>query len=433
MVKRFRFAVLMLLCHLALTSFVAAADVRLFVSDADAFRAVVIEGQIEPGDFNAFLRIVRENQGKVSKVVIFSPGGDVAEALRIGRAMRSLELASQVPMRSALGQPLCDEGPGGLSPKSPQNCTCASAGFFVHIGGVARSGTYLAVHRPYYAKGKFGELPREKAKKAFDALQDEARIYMREMGVPEHVREDILGTPSERALLLDDRTVRTYFSGPLPYLHEWQRNRCARLSAAELQRLGDVSAHLLKASSVDEITLNGRQWADYALLRKKQDEERACAAVAEHQGRLVAFERYFGVKPSDLDGYDFAGWAAAASYLGRSFDTLTSGGGFERSRIAGANLLERSATPSQPMLILSDSMDRPGIVSRASLVSTSEPSPEFTRRLLESLDGAWRKNREGEEANGWRWIAPGFTALLVRETASASGAFLNLIIEATTP
>lgn len=432
MVRRFRFALLILLGQLWMAALVAAADVRLFVSDADAFRAVVIEGQIEPGDFDAFLRLVRDNQGKVGKVVIFSPGGDVAEAFRIGRAMRALELASQVPLRSPLGQPLCDDGLGGLSPKSPQNCTCASAGFFVHIGGVNRSGTYLAVHRPSYAKGRFGELPREEARKAFTALQDEARVYMREMGVPEHIREDILGTPSERALLLDDRTVRTYFSGPLPYLHEWQRNRCARLTAPELQRIEDLSGRLLKARSAEEITLTGSEWADYALLRKKQDEERACAVVVEHQGRLVAFERYFGFKPSDLDGYDFAGWAAAASYLGRPVAGLVSDG-FERSRVAEVNLLERSATARQPMVILSDSTARSGTVSRVSLVSTSEPSPEFTRRLLESLDRAWGKGREGEEPNSWRWVTPGFTALLVRETSSARGAFLNLVVEASIP
>jgi hypothetical protein len=42
---------------------------------------------------------------------------------------------------------------------------------------------------------------------------------MAEMGVPKHVQEDVLGTPSERTLLLDEQTIETFFSGGLPYLH----------------------------------------------------------------------------------------------------------------------------------------------------------------------------------------------------------------------
>lgn len=195
------------------------ADLRPIIHGSGSYRELVIEGIIEPGDFEKFIRIVRDNQGQIVTVYIFSPGGDFYEAMKIGRAMRSLELSSMVPMRDRSGRPTCGEGGFTPKPNDPANCTCASAGFFIHIGSVHRGGTFLAVHRPYFSQGRFGALTEAEAKKAFDALQNSARDYMQAMGVPRHIQEDILGTPSERALVLDDKTVKTYFWGELPYRH----------------------------------------------------------------------------------------------------------------------------------------------------------------------------------------------------------------------
>ena len=404
-----------------------AADIRLFISSTDAFRAVIIEGDIEPGDFERFIGILRANQGKVREVAVFSPGGDFHEAMKIGRAMRALQLASRVPERSLLGQPLCAEA--GIKPDNPQNCTCASAGFFIHIGGVQRAGSYLAVHRPAFRKGSFGRLSLNDARITFDALQNEAKSYMREMGVPEYVQEDILGTPSEQALLLDDKTVRTYFSGALPYMHEWQRNRCAKLSAAETRQLENVSARLLRANSTSESQPTRIELDSYAFLRKKQEEEKVCIAEVEQQSRRVAYERYFGIRPSDLRNYDFSRWSAAAGYLGRPFQDLLAEAHFARMRIWGANLLELDATETAPAMILSDNHLSPETVTRISLVSPIEPSPEFTRSLLRALESAWGKQAQGDQVAEWRWDKDTFDAVLTRETFATNGSFLNLIIE----
>ncbi|MGO9375983.1 MAG: hypothetical protein ACLQBD_28355, partial [Syntrophobacteraceae bacterium] len=136
-----------------------AADVRTVISGNGSFRAVIIEGEIEPGDFDKFIKAIRDNQGLISGVNIFSPGGDFNEAMKIGRAMRALELYSQVPMRDPYGKSFCEnDDPLVLRPKDPQNCTCGSACFFIHIGAVHRGGTFLAVHRPYFNQTQFGKL-----------------------------------------------------------------------------------------------------------------------------------------------------------------------------------------------------------------------------------------------------------------------------------
>ena len=223
---------LLTLMTLSIASF--AADIRLYIEDSGSDRWITIEGEIQSGDSDTFVRIARENQGKLRSVYIYSPGGDFYEAMKIGRAMRALELHSQAPMRDPYGKPNC----AAYDPKpiDPKNCTCASAGFFIHLGGVQRGGTFLAAHRPYFAKGKFGNLSESDAKRAFDSLQDSARSYMQEMGVPSHIQEDVLGTSSDRALIFDDKTVKTYFWGDLPYRHEWVLNKCSKLSDLERVR-----------------------------------------------------------------------------------------------------------------------------------------------------------------------------------------------------
>ena len=176
-----------------------AAEMRLLVRDN--YRSLIIEGPIESGDYEHFLKVVKDNQGKLADVYLLSPGGDFAEAMKIGRAMRALELGSLVPGRNSAGQPVCDgdlQRTVGDVPRDPANCTAASAAFFIHVGAVERSGLYLVVHRPSFAPEQFAKLTESQAQAAFDALQRDARTYMTEMGVPQQVQEEVMDTPPDK-------------------------------------------------------------------------------------------------------------------------------------------------------------------------------------------------------------------------------------------
>jgi hypothetical protein len=196
--------------------------------------------------------------------------------MKIGRALRALELSSRAPSRDPSGRPLCSDPSSGVfaRPNDPKNCTCASAGFFFHIGGTHRSGTFLAVHRPYFENGKFGTLPLSEAKKAFEGLQESAQRYLVEIGVPQHIQDDVLGTASDQTLILDEKTVKTYFWGQLPYLHEWTKNKCARLSESERGRIETYSRRLLSARNAPDADISKAEWVDLDALDKKKDEER---------------------------------------------------------------------------------------------------------------------------------------------------------------
>jgi len=293
-------AILVVMVVLALECSAMAAEVRPFILGSGTYRAIVIEGRIKPGDFDTFVRIAHENKGTISGVYIFSPGGDFDEAMKIGRAMRALELSSQVPMRTRSGRASCEEDGFSPTPKDPQNCTCASAGFFIHIGGVHRGGTYLAVHRPYFDRATFASKSQAEAEKAFNAIQDSARSYMAEMGVPEHIQADVLGTSSDRALLLDEKTVKTYFWGELPYRHEWAKSRCSRLTESEEARARDYTARLLSARSASKADLTKDEWADLTVLQKKQDEELNCKVTIDKDRRKKAYDTLFGTKASSV-------------------------------------------------------------------------------------------------------------------------------------
>jgi hypothetical protein len=265
------------------------ADISVVTSGAGSSRVVVIEGPIADGDLDKFIRLVKAFQGTVAEVQLFSSGGDFTEAMKIGRAVRALELSSRVPVRTASGSPSCGT-PVGIKPTDQANCTCASACFFIHVAGTVRHGDYLAVHRPYFPADAFGRLAQKDAMKAFDVLQRTAAEYMDDMGVPKHVQEDVLGTPSDRTLLLDDKTIRTYFSGDLPYRDEWTRSRCSRLTSGERARL------LTESPSADARPVETP--GDLRELQKRRGEELTCVVAVQNESRLAAYEKYFGVRPT---------------------------------------------------------------------------------------------------------------------------------------
>lgn len=408
----------------------AAADVHPYFANSGKFRAIVIEGNIEPGDFETFLRIIRENQGQISSVFILSPGGNFYEAMKIGRAMRALELGSQVPMRTPSGRPSCEDVMLGIKPKDPKNCTCASAGFFIHIGGVHRGGTFLSVHRPYFEQGSFGKLSQVDAKKAFDTLQEKARKYMQEMGVPQHIQEDVLGTPSDRALILDEKTVKTYFWLELPYRHEWLMNKCSKLSALEKGRLADYSRRLLMARSASDAGLAKSDLADLQTLQKMEEEEDGCTIEANRQSRVEAYQKYFGEAPNDYGSQNFSKWSESTKYLGRRFYDLMAEEKFEEERFAKSIFLNRAATANAPYISVSDSLSSPKVVTWVNLISLPNPSPEFTRRLVKSLENAWGKRSAGNGTSEWLWDKAYFSAKLSYDSESSKEAYLGLIIDA---
>jgi hypothetical protein len=201
----------------------------------------------------------------------------------------------------------------------------------------------------------------------------------------------VLGTPSDRVLILDDKTIFTYFFGGLPYLDEWKKNKCSQ-----------------------------------------QDEEGKCENAIDRQNRMAAYEKYFHVKPSDTANYNFSRWSSATNYLGRNYYELMSEERFEdESGPLDLSFLHRSATANAPSINLADSPpDRARVVTSVDLNSPPpNPSQEFTQKLVATLEAAWGKRSGGDGSSKWQWISDKFMANLENER-SPVGHYLHLHIEA---
>jgi len=214
-----------------LTYPVKAADI--FLTDLSSYSVINIEGAIEPGDYTRFISLVEQGSGNVSSVIVRSPGGDFLESLRIGRALRSLQISSLAPMQGPDGEPVCNDTLPTEKPRDPANCTLASAAFFIHVGATFRGGTYLAVHRPIFDPSLFGQLSEADAVRAYRELAEMSREYLTEMGVPNFIIEEVMNTPSDRIRVLSEDLVRTHFWGHTAARGEWLRARCNTFSALE--------------------------------------------------------------------------------------------------------------------------------------------------------------------------------------------------------
>ena len=118
-----------------------ASDIR--ISDHPLY-SIILEGTIVPGDYDKLQKLINENCPSTSwstscpsDVYLASPGGSVAEAMKIGKLVRMLRLGTQVP----------EDAPADLRQKiiralklqDPKaNYLCASACFFIAVAGIDR-------------------------------------------------------------------------------------------------------------------------------------------------------------------------------------------------------------------------------------------------------------------------------------------------------
>lgn len=264
-----------------------AADIRLLGASSE-MPAIKIEGEIQSGDYERFINLVRLSNGSVGKIYLFSNGGDFYEAMKIGRAVRALELTSEIPGTDASGGPSCISPFSGQMVDDENNCVCASACFLVHIGSIRRQGNFMIVHRPYYEKGLFGELSPKDASVAFDKLQYDSKVYMEEMGVPKNVQDNVLGTSSDSGFLIDIDTVNLYFNDYIPFRHEYLLNKCSKLNTLESIKL---SNYLNGEKSLDEYSETEKMDAKQLIERKTL--EWKCYVEADKKLRKDAYTQFF--------------------------------------------------------------------------------------------------------------------------------------------
>lgn len=152
--------VVLVIALLGLAGSVRAATF-LPIEDACNGRQALIQGPIEPGDFRRFLAFMADHVGGDAPSVqdpdvlwtveLDSPGGDLREAMRIGRFLRGALATTEVTYRYARrpdgvldyargGELVCLEGQGRLSGCEADliEAECTGACLLIWLGGATR-------------------------------------------------------------------------------------------------------------------------------------------------------------------------------------------------------------------------------------------------------------------------------------------------------
>jgi hypothetical protein len=212
---------------------------------------VVLEGQIEPGDYDKlrdFLVVKRQYgmfpspwcfpeylDGCPEEIYLASPGGDVAEAMKIGRLVRALGWTTIAPTRfdnSAVGVEAKGREINLFHLKDPKtNYMCASACFLVFVGGISKEDLgvgwpLIGIHRPYLSAEQLKELTGSQAIATANLSRAVIEKYLKEMDVPTKYIDQMFSVPKDQILWLTEDNWHTDFSGFIPSLRDWVDAKC---------------------------------------------------------------------------------------------------------------------------------------------------------------------------------------------------------------
>ena len=136
---------------------------------SEHFDRLVIQGNIERGDYQKFLDLITKAGYIPEYLNLSSSGGSVSEALKIGRFARRALMLSMAD-------------------------TCDSACVFIVMGGVGsvvNPWGEFGLHRPGFGKGHFATLTAEQALQSYERMRKAVVVYMGDMGVPANFIERI--------------------------------------------------------------------------------------------------------------------------------------------------------------------------------------------------------------------------------------------------
>jgi hypothetical protein len=201
---------------------------------------ILIKGKIETGDAAKFLELLGPNYPFVKKVFLWSPGGYVAEAMRIGRIIRKNMLTTWAPVEvgddpvgnGLLVDPTDHQVPVARYLCQGTGCNCASACFLIWAAGVQRWGNALGLHRPTTSSTDFTDLPPDQASAAYRQWLSVIETYLSEMEIPRRYIEKLTDTSSNTISWVGWKDA--FAMTEPPSIREWLLASCGGLSGEEL-------------------------------------------------------------------------------------------------------------------------------------------------------------------------------------------------------
>jgi hypothetical protein len=172
----------------------------------DTCDEVLIKGEITLGDSKKFADFIQVHQPFVERVLLWSPGGSMSEALSIGRLVRKAMLETKAPHETFLppsGNGSLEGFGGHLKICRDQTCHCAGACFLIWAAGIKRAGNAIGLQRPSIHSAEFADLSPDSAAGLYRLLIKDIGEYLTKMEVPRPFIEAMIGTSSTGIRWLD--------------------------------------------------------------------------------------------------------------------------------------------------------------------------------------------------------------------------------------
>jgi hypothetical protein len=153
----------------------------------DTCDEVLIKGEITIGDSKKFADFIQLQQPFVERVLLWSPGGSVSEALSIGRLVRKAMLETKAPHETYLppsGNGALEGFGGHLKICRGQTCHCAGACFLIWAAGIKRSGNAIGLERPSMHSAEFADLSPDRVAGVYRQLIKDVDEHLTQMEVP---------------------------------------------------------------------------------------------------------------------------------------------------------------------------------------------------------------------------------------------------------
>jgi hypothetical protein len=180
---------------------------------------LLLNGEIHKGDYQKIKQLVLTCDAMPRSIFLNSPGGDVEEAIKIGKLVRRGLFQSSIV----------------------RNGECNSACFIVWASAVRRFPASdgngpegkLGLHRPFFDRDQYSGLNAADAKSAYQELETFVRAYLVEIKVPSDIIETMFKTKSTDAAFITDIDMIEKLGQQAPFFEEWLIAKCGELSYEE--------------------------------------------------------------------------------------------------------------------------------------------------------------------------------------------------------
>lgn len=181
-----------------------------FDGSASDAEALMLRGEIVPGDYEYLLEVIRRDQDRFLRsmgIILASSGGDIQEALRIARFVKGTY--SSVFVGEATGP-------------------CVSACFFIYVAAAQRDADprTIGIHRPYIHPQRLLSISAREAETLQKNMLKKARKYLEDQDVPTNLIDKMFQLASTEVYWLSRDEVFAQLGRRPPWYEQFLITRC---------------------------------------------------------------------------------------------------------------------------------------------------------------------------------------------------------------